>query len=65
MNHQDEAERLMEFGQWTETKALTHAVLALVDTLKDLPVVGFQVVEELDEDDEEEDWIDPVHSLRQ
>lgn len=55
MNHLAEAKRVLELCPWNETTALAHAVVAFTEILSELPVVGFQVFEILEDEDEEEE----------
>ena len=48
MNHKEVAEKMAH--EMCYTGALVHAVLALVDRLVEMPVMGFNVREEEDED---------------
>ena len=53
MNHQDAAEQLLDHMCFTG--ALAHAVLALVERLDELNVIGIQLEEEEDDDEEGDD----------
>ena len=50
MSHYEQAERLVQFPAVNEngrnpheTLALTHAILALIDKLDEMPIMGFNV----------------------